>query len=151
MKRTILKIQVILIVLTACVVGCNNINTEEEINTNTEKEIIVPANSLGKWKLVNVTFAMVGESNDYSEYNIVYEFKTNNVLTISGKIEGIELYRGHCIGEHTYAIMCIDYEDGYEYRLTIDTTTYGYQISSEGLKFDNLPLDGPVYTFVKFD
>ena len=154
MKTNILKLQAILFTLAVFVAGCN-VNKEEEIKSNGDKhestETIIP---FGKWKLINVTTPFVGESNDYSKFNIVYDFvidfATGNLLKVSGEIEKIELYRGHSIGEHPYAIMCIDYEDGYEYRLTIDTTTYSYQISSEVLKFDNLPLDGSIYTLVKF-
>jgi len=150
MKTKNLKLKVILFALVVCVAGCS-VNKEDENHESIETISPIP---FGKWKLINVTTPFVGESNDYSEFNIVYDFgidfATGNLLKVSGEIEKIELYRGHSIGEHPYAIMCIDYEDGYEYRLTIDTTTYSYQISSEELKFDNLPLDGSIYTLVKF-
>jgi len=104
---------------------------------------------IGKWKLVKVTssFTSIGPiSFDYSQYNILYEFKVNDILTVSGKTDNIDNYMGHEIGEHSYSI--IDEDKGYD-RLTIDGQGWGHQISSNELIISLAFLDGPIYDFVK--
>jgi len=60
---------------------------------------------LGRWKLVEsrATFLFHGiQTIDYSQYNIVFEFKTNNVVSVSGMYEYAPiLYEG---GDHYYSI-----------------------------------------------
>ena len=61
----------------------------------------------GKWQLISISplnvegmnLALVG----YSPNNIIYEFKANNVLTVSGNIENIN-YGGLEIGEYFYDV-----------------------------------------------
>ena len=58
---------------------------------------------IGKWKLVEVKKTMPPEeSYDYSQYDLIYEFKTNGVLTVSGEIEDVVNY-GFSIGEYSYS------------------------------------------------
>jgi putative lipoprotein (rSAM/lipoprotein system) len=58
----------------------------------------------GKWKLISINSFTIEEGDmsfDYSQKNIIYEFKANNDLTVSGNIEDID-YKGHAIGKHFY-------------------------------------------------
>jgi len=79
---------------------------------------------------------------DDSQYNIVYEFKADNILTISGEIESPFQNR---IGEHSYSIT--DSKDGR--MLTIDYTTWWFSVSSQEFEISLAPLDGGIYRFVK--
>jgi len=99
---------------------------------------------LGKWRLVKVTapFTPTGPiSYNYSKYNIIYEFKADGTLTVSGNIEQIDWYGGHEIGEHTYSI--VGNENGYS--LIIGYGMYGCNISFKTLVMDERPVDGYLY------
>ena len=60
----------------------------------------------GEWKLVTTTFLDENDVKptqiDYLQYNITYNFNTNNVLEVSGPTNVIEDYRGHERGRYTY-------------------------------------------------
>jgi len=60
---------------------------------------------LGKWKLEFVGYMDTNISPatlHYAQYEIIYDFKENNVLIVSGKTENIDDYRGHEKGTHYY-------------------------------------------------
>jgi len=100
----------------------------------------------GKWKLVKVEEVFNNPTSyDYSPYNIVYEFQTKGVLTVSGETNNISMYRGHDIGEYSYSIV----DEDQSYLLKIGNTTYWCQVTSEKLVIDSSPLDGPIYYFIK--
>ena len=40
---------------------------------------------------------------DYTPYNVIYEFKADGVLTVSGETSQVDIYLGHEIGDHFYA------------------------------------------------
>lgn len=62
----------------------------------------------GKWQLITINlFLTLEEGNisfDYSQKNIIYEFGTNNDLTVSGDVADTD-YRGREIGEHSYEVL----------------------------------------------
>jgi len=62
--------------------------------TNCKKNNDDTGDIIGKWKLIEVrnTFAQI--KIDYSQYNIVYEFKTDGILTVSGKTNDIQIQAG---------------------------------------------------------
>jgi len=100
MKRLVLMVISALIcgmILTGC--GSDKPIEAEE----TSNEILQ-----GKWKLILINlFFTIEEGNssiDYSKKNITYEFRANNVLTVSGEIDNID-YRGHEIGKHSYKVL----------------------------------------------
>jgi hypothetical protein len=98
-----------------------------------------------KWKLVEVReLSMVSGMNiiDYSLYNVIFEFKTNGVLTVSDTSEHFDRFPE--IGEHSYSI--IDNS-----QLYIENRLWWYSISSEELILDNSPFDGDIYYFIKID
>ena len=47
----------------------------ESLEDNDDEQTLFGGSIIGKWKLVKVTIPFVGEINDYSKYNIVYEFR----------------------------------------------------------------------------
>lgn len=104
---------------------------------------------IGKWKLVQIEDLFVTNPPprffDYSQYNIVYEFKTNNILTVFGKIDNVD-YRGLEIGNYFYQMNYNnDYSDPlylpYPYMLMIDTISYTYHLASEKLEIIRNPYD----------
>jgi len=108
---------------------------------------------IGEWKLERVEIMFVGESNDYSQYNIVYEFNENGILTVSGETDHIELYRGHETGEYPYSIISeVEAKEKVgivDYRLKIGTIFSSFNVSSEGLIIDGRALDGATYYLLK--
>lgn len=90
-----------------------------------------PTQHLGKWQLVfiNLYNIELGEfvPLDYSHANIIYDFRENNILFVSGKIDDIEDYRGHEVGEHFYEVLPINHPLS-PYKITIksDLWTYFY-------------------------
>jgi hypothetical protein len=106
---------------------------------------------INNWKLLKVTtpFTPVGPiTYDYSPYNIIYEFKTNDILIVSGKIDNFEMYRGHVPDTYYYSI---NKDDKGGIWLKINNMTFGCSISSKELNFNNVPLDGYLYYLVKIN
>jgi len=110
----------------------------------------------GKWKLVKITvpFTPTGpKSYDYSKHDIVYEFDTNGILTVSVETGQIDWYGGHEKGEYSYSI--IDESEAKEavganaFVLKIGTLYYSYNVNDKELIIDSSPLDGFVYYFIK--
>ena len=99
----------------------------------------LPATSIiGKWKLMKrqIVFGEASET-DYSQSNIIYEFKTNNVVTISGDSNDI-----YPAGDYSYLI-------GNYGKLEFNKFNYNYFISSTELTIDGRMLDGPAYYLTK--
>jgi len=117
------KIPIILIMI-ACCVSCSKEPQGQE-QDRPEHRIAAtkhyheedPSAVLGTWQLVGVfTWTLSGdetEEYDYSQDNVVYEFKTGNVLTVSGDIDKIEAYTGHEAGIHTYYLIGVGLGPGY--------------------------------------
>ena len=94
MKGNIFKITAVLLFLVGTF-SCSE-KSEPDPNVGLKKSFI------GKWKLEKVFFASGGDEPatfDYSQNNIIYEFKANNTLIVSGSTDKID-YRGHKIGSH---------------------------------------------------
>jgi hypothetical protein len=105
---------------------------------------------LGKWKLekvkkfpTHVWWEDVGvlETFDYSQYNIVYEFKAKNVLTVSGACD-IDNYKGHETGNHFFKIhkpvtcrLCKPGPDMFE----INDARYRYRLFERTLELRGQP------------
>ena len=77
------------------------------------------ANIIGKWKLEKTLVSRMG-CRGYSHCNIVFEFKTNDVLTISGPprvdYSGFRLTKGN----HSFSLIAFDSGDYFQYRLYIN-------------------------------
>ena len=125
----------------------------------------------GRWKLVSVELSFTPPNTqrffDYSKYNIVYEFNTDSVLTVSGQTEHIDLYRGHGTGEYCFSFVDEDMwghlrEDKdrvYWRTMRISSMindcygglNYSCSFTSDELKIDRSPVDGSIYKFVKLN
>lgn len=114
---------------------------------------------IGTWKLEKIESSGMNPSGpqtwDYSGYNIVYQFKTGGILTVSVDSNSIPDYYGsYTVGNHTYAI--VDDKEGYgtaglPYGLKIGNSTFWYKLSSKELVIDSRPLDGGAYYLTKLD
>ena len=144
MKTNILKLTVFLLFLAGSISSC-------------EKEKRYEPTSLkgSQWKLVRASLPFnESELYDYSQYDIKYEFKTNNVLTVSGETNFTDSYLGHEIGEYFYSII---YDDqiipGSSPVLKIDELYYLFRVTSTNLVIDSSPLDGVILEFdrIKYD
>ena len=119
----------------------------------------------GVWKLVSVT--ITGDRRDgyltidYSAYSILYEFKTNGILTVSGVPENNERYCVHEIGDYPYAVGAFhdgrNLQIGDDYQVwwarflpakPVDGISIEYPVR---LEFDTAPLCGPIYQLVKVE
>ncbi len=147
MKTKFFKFTVIMLLLAA---GCFS-SCSEKVNEkpNIDKSVSI----IGKWKLVKVQVVFYNRDlYDYSHYNIIYEFKSNNVLTVSGETDDIDTYRGHNIGEHVYSITDDDKViPGSSPVLKIDEIYSLFSISSKSLEISYAPLDGPIYFLIKIE
>jgi hypothetical protein len=94
MKKKQRALTVILLLLTA---GIFSSCKKEEIKYKPVPDI------QGKWQLIGPS-SWDGEPtiSDYLSMNIIYDFQENNVLIVSGEIEGVEEYSGLEAGEHSY-------------------------------------------------
>ena len=112
-----------------------------------------PASIIGKWKYVKHTTPFTSSGpiiSDYSQYDIVYEFKTNNVFTVSGATDLIDSYQGHAKGDHSYSIGVHDSMPRYiSSVLEINNTIYYVSTTFCSLQLDNSFSDGPCLIFLK--
>jgi len=164
MKITILKIPIILLFLTISFSSCNKNNDNEDVVCssiyNFERCAFVEylyhggsSTILGKWKLVAVgccAHSPTPECIDYCQHNIVFEFKLNNVLTVSGNIELAYLDRFK-EGDNFYEdINMLNYR-AFKIESSIYSNVFNYYL----YWFDTKRLilmkqsDGPSYYFIK--
>jgi hypothetical protein len=110
------------------------------------------ASIIGKWKLMitrSAGFMVPSSIFDYSQHNVVYEFKENGILVISAETDA-HLFPG--IGEHSY--LFVDNEHGMPdlpYGLKIKEMASWYRVSSERLIIDDSPIDGNTYFFFRIN
>ena len=96
---------------------------------------------IGKWKLMKEQTSGFGSPSkeiDYSKQNIVCEFKTNGVLTVSGNDNAVWLEKGN----HSYSI------DNYK-KIQVGYSSSWYSVSSSELIIDSRPVDGSAFYFAK--
>jgi len=116
------------------------------------KVVELPASNtciIGKWKLVKMEWFNMApgpnqglQRNDFSRHNIVYDFKSNNVLTVSGQLEN----RIPVNGDHLYSIG--NYQQIY---IGHNRTSYAISSDKKELVFISTPHDGVDYYFVKIN
>ena len=137
---------IILSVVFLIVSGCGRQNEDNDSNIH------------GKWKLIEIFVPFSIEwYYDYSQDDLVYDFNTNGILTISGETDPIERFRGFESGEYSYSI--VDEREAEEKggidggRLKI-VSKYGshyfpYNVNFEEFIFGSSMLDGPFYKLFK--
>jgi hypothetical protein len=101
METKIFKIAVILLILTGIFSSCDNKIDDDEIVDNPETAI------LGKWKLVKTSWPMGGTSTDYTKCSVVFEFRPDSILKISGEtVHSIPRFgSGTEVNEHFYSFV----------------------------------------------
>ena len=126
------------------------IQLEEENNWSIDHD--ETASIIGKWKLINVeisSYLMCLTSPviiDFSPYDIVYEFKSNDILTVIGETGSFSEYAPvHQTGDHSYSFF--DPEIGHASMDEIQL--HMPRISSDQLMFSGWYYDGPFYYFLK--
>ena len=108
------------------------------------------ASIIGEWKLEKIkVHSRLGIScTDCSPYNVVYEFKKNGTLTVSGNTEN---YGWHESGK--YSFIKDEWgagRDDYPWGLNINEgLTNWFMLSSKTLIIDYSPLDGGTFYLVK--
>ena len=119
-------------------------------------------NIIGKWMVIisNVFPSNRYPDKDflkmsckYSETDIVYEFKTNGILTVSRESDYESLPYGTEKGDYEWSITEVKdsySETGFSMRLKIGLY-YWYRISCNKLVIDYLPLDGGIEYLIKID
>ena len=79
MKTQFIKRFFLILAALICISCQSKINDDDAANKD--------STIIGKWKLDKIVPFTNLESYDYSQYNIVFEFKTNGTLTVSGTNE----------------------------------------------------------------
>lgn len=103
-------------------------------------------NVVGKWKLEKAETVFYNpQLYNYSQNNIIYEFKSNGILIISSDIDD---YIGDMPGEYTYDSVSAKNENEPN-TLIFNDSSWWYSISEKEMILDNSPLDGPILYFVR--
>lgn len=139
---------VLLIVLPLLISACQKDERKEEIVKCT---IVAKEGSndnvIGKWKLVTgETTFFNPRKEDYSCQDIIYDFREDGTLVISGNNEQLIGYEG---GEYTFEFSKIELYEGLNYSLTIENGSIGCSIEKNHMILDNSPLDGPILHLVR--
>jgi len=98
---------------------------------------------IGKWKLIKEQTSGFGSPSkeiDYSKHDIVYEFKSNGVLTVSGN----DIVGWLENGNHSYSV-------GNYNEIQIGYSMYWYSISPDELIIDRRPVDGSAFYLAKIE
>jgi hypothetical protein len=122
-------------------VRVDKLNDDAQVVLRVEELPASITSVIGKWKLMKEQtsgFMSPSKEIDYSKRNIVYEFKTNGVLTVSGN--GNTGWKGK--GEHSYSI-------GNYKEIRAGYTSSMYSVSPSELIIDNRHVDGPAFYFAK--
>ena len=105
-----------------------------------------PSELFGKWKLsetVSSGFITQPKTENYSQYNIVFEFKPNGILTVSGNLDS----HWPNNGDHDYSVVEPDTQHGPN--LKISTLYFWTRSNSKELEIDSRPVDGGVFKLLR--
>jgi len=144
MKLASLRLPIISLIIAVNLFSCKKNNEYPE-------NIII-----GKWKLVEARGSWGEEDRDYSQYNIVFEFKLNGVLSVTGLPDNYWAIVDKN-GKHSYSLYEEDAGYGLEKKIQIGNSYWWYGLgswnhsinTSIGLHITLAPIDGGHYEFVK--
>jgi len=114
------------------------------------KEHLQDNQIIGKWKLIEVQYLGIDglSSKDYSSENIIYNFKSNGILEVTGG-ENI----GYSTGEYDYIFgegnLGGDNVDPKVLLLQIDGSKWTFDLNNEKLKIGQSYVDGADLIFVR--
>lgn len=108
-------------------------------------------NIIGKWKFVKTrTAALAAPSKtyDYSCNNVIFHFKEDGLLVISGVSEGIRSFGN---GEYSFEFKDVPFFTGMDgtYTITIGYISGACSIQENKMIIDRSPLDGDRQYFVR--
>lgn len=108
---------------------------------------------IGKWKLVKVNIIKLAEeirTEDYSCDDIIYHFREDRSLLISGVEDGMPVRQN---GEYPFELMdSVLYEHmNYDHTLKIDSLKTACGIEDNAMILDASPLDGNTLYFVRVE
>jgi len=140
----LLKFLLSMMIVLSCF-SCQNSSDEEGVAGDIDFSII------GKWKLVKSEHPWGGQTIDYSKHSIVYEFRKDNILKVSG--EPADIGRFYCgeTGESSYSIIEPNKENSFR---TLKIGNNGYcwhKVSAKELILDESPLDGGKIYFIRIN
>ena len=106
------------------------------------------ANIVGEWKLVKTFSPRSNQCFDYSKCSVVFEFSSDNILTISGEtIHALPSF-GYNLDKCSYSFIEPNYQNGFA-TLKIHNFYFWHKISAKELVIDDSPSDGGMYYLVK--
>src|SRR5690625_1434210 len=108
---------------------------------------------MGKWKLIKADITRLAEeirTEDYSCDDIIYHFREDRSLLISGVEDGMPVQQN---GEYSYELIdSILYEHmDYDYTLKIDSQKIACGMEDNAMILDASPLDGNTLYFVRVE
>jgi len=142
-KQTLMKKVILLFAAIALIYSCNkSVTIEPETETEPETEEVLSDIPLeGKWKLMERHFVSAipdfppRPSVDCSKFNIIFEFKTDSVLIVSGDkdyfIDWSKEYAVVFLAEGTHSYFIKGQETANWFYLSIDDVVYHYRIISK--------------------
>ena len=141
--------------------------TPSEEPTTVEVDVIEVENLYGVWQLMTVThtgdrpddYLLTDNPGRYaidcSQFNILYEFKPNGILTVSDfdrpesiQVAGV-LAGVHEAGDYPYSVG--EFHDGRNLQIGSDYEVWWCRIDGNELEFDTAPLDGPVFKLIRLE
>jgi len=123
-KKLAVAAQCVMCALFIMVSGC----VKQESDLKDENDILY-----GKWQLISISPLNAEGMDlmlvDYSPFNIIYEFKANNVLIVSGNVDND--YGGLEIGKHFYEVTLTEIISNplglpAPHMVTINSMPYGF-------------------------
>ena len=100
MNMKILKLTAILLLLAVCLSSCSK----------KKEENYGPDSLIAKWKMEKVVRAWNQGIRDMSQYNIMYEFSPDGIMTVTGVTDDVG-YVDFKSGEYLFSILTADEMD----------------------------------------
>ena len=132
------------ILLSFALCGCLKEGKFQEDFHNTSCSENPKKDILGKWQLVSMASVWVSSPIDYSQNNIIYEFKNNNTVVISYDSKEVEYWP--LPGKYSYNFEIPEYGYGI---VVAGRNFYDYCISKKVMVISSVAVDGPGLYFKK--